>query len=48
MMLLTGSTVLNRFIGENVSANSGRDALMSVAGALGSVGAIGMAGAGFR
>lgn len=46
MMLLTGSTVLNRFIGENVSANSGRDALMSVAGALGSVGAIGMAGAG--
>lgn len=46
MMLLTGSTVLNRFIGENVSANSGRDALMSVAGALGSVSAIGMAGAG--
>lgn len=46
MMLLTGSTVLNRFIGENVSANSGRDALMSVAGALGSVGAIAMAGAG--
>lgn len=46
MMLLTGSTVLNRFIGENVSANSGRDALMSVAGTLGSVGAIGMAGAG--
>lgn len=32
MMLLTGSTALNRFIGENVSANSGRDLLMAMGG----------------
>lgn len=35
MMLLTGSTTLNRFIGENVSANSGRDSLMAMKGLLG-------------
>lgn len=32
MMLLTGSTTLNRFIGENVSANSGRDSMMAMKG----------------
>ena len=32
MMLLTGSSALNRFIGENVSANSGRDMLMAMSG----------------
>jgi len=49
MLLMTGCTSLNRFIGENVSANSGRDMMMAMrglgsgiasAGALG-VGAIG-------
>lgn len=42
MMLLTGSTTLNRFIGENVSANSGRDSMMAMRGLLG-----GMIGGGF-
>ena len=35
-LLLTGSTSLNRFIGENVSANSGRDMLTSMLGIGGS------------
>lgn len=35
MMLLTGSTALNRFIGENVSANSGRDMMMAMRGLAG-------------
>lgn len=35
MMLLTGSTALNRFIGENVSANSGRDSMMALRGLMG-------------
>ena len=32
MMLMTGCTSLNRFIGENVSANSGRDMMMAMRG----------------
>lgn len=32
MLLMTGCTSINRFIGENVSANSGRDMLMAVKG----------------
>ncbi len=32
MMLMTGCTSLNRFIGENVSANSGRDMMMAIRG----------------
>ena len=32
MMLMTGCTSLNRFIGENVSANSGRDMMMAFRG----------------
>lgn len=49
MMLLTGSTALNRFIGENVSANSGRDMLMSMKGLAGGMltaGAIAKGGVG--
>lgn len=37
MMLLTGSTTLNRFIGENVSANSGRDSIMAMKGLIGGI-----------
>lgn len=48
--LLTGSQVVNRFIGGNVSANSGREQMMSLMGfsnAMGSgAGAIGLAAAG--
>ena len=32
MMLMTGCTSLNRFIGENVSANSGRDMMIAMRG----------------
>lgn len=32
MMLMTGCTSLNRFIGDNVSANSGRDMMMAMRG----------------
>lgn len=49
MMLLTGSTALNRFIGENVSANSGRDMMMAMRGLAGGMftaGAIAKGGAG--
>lgn len=48
MMLFTGSNALNRFIGENVSANSGRDTLMAMRGLFGGMataGAIGIGGA---
>lgn len=50
--LLTGSQVVNRFIGENVSANSGREQLMAMMGfgqsmgAVASVGGLATAGAG--
>ena len=42
--LLTGSQVVNRFIGGNVSANSGREQMMSLMGFGQTVGAIGSAG----
>ena len=42
--LLTGSQVVNRFIGGNVSANSGREQLMSLMGFGQTMGGIGMAG----
>lgn len=42
--LLTGSQVVNRFIGGNVSANSGREQIMSLMGFGQTVGAIGSAG----
>ena len=50
--LLTGSQVVNRFIGGNVSANSGREQMMSLMGfgqtlgAIGSAGSLATAGAG--
>jgi hypothetical protein len=50
--LLTGSQVVNRFIGGNVSANSGREQLMAMMGfghtmgAVGTAGALGLAGVG--
>lgn len=37
VMLMTGCTSLNRFIGENVSANSGRDAMMAMQGLAGGI-----------
>ena len=42
--LLTGSQVVNRFIGGNVSANSGREQMMSLMGFGQTIGAIGSAG----
>ena len=39
MMLMTGCTSLNRFIGENVSANSGRDMMMAMRGLGGGIAA---------
>lgn len=52
MMLMTGCTSLNRFIGENVSANSGRDMMMAMRGLGGGIAAatglgIGSVGAAF-
>ena len=50
--LLTGSQVINRFIGGNVSANSGREQMMSLMGfgqtlsSIGSVGGLATTGAG--
>ena len=41
MMLMVGSTSLNRFIGENVSANSGRDTIMAMRGMANGVNIIG-------
>lgn len=49
MMLMTGCTSLNRFIGENVSANSGRDmmiAMGSLGGGLATAAGIGIGAAG--
>ena len=46
MMLMTGSTALNRFIGENVSANSGRDTLMAMRGLAGGFATAGAVGFG--
>src|SRR5574344_507536 len=46
MMLLTGCTSLNRFIGDNVSANSGRDMLMAMRGLTGGITAAGALGIG--
>ena len=46
--LLTGSQVVNRFIGGNVSANSGREQLMAMMGfgqGMGSIAATGTLGA---
>ncbi len=37
MMLMTGCTSLNRFIGDNVSANSGRDMIMAMRGLTGGI-----------
>lgn len=39
MMLMTGCTSLNRFIGDNVSANSGRDMIMAMRGLTGGISA---------
>ena len=39
MMLMTGCTSLNRFIGDNVSANSGRDMIMAMRGLTGGIAA---------
>ena len=39
MMLMTGCTSLNRFIGDNVSANSGRDMMMAMRGLGGGIAA---------
>ena len=41
--LLTGSQVINRFIGANVSANSGREQIMSLMGFGHTIGAVGSA-----
>ena len=46
MMLLTGSTTLNRFIGENVSANSGRDMMLAMRGMFGGIVGAGALGIG--
>lgn len=49
MMLMTGCTSLNRFIGENVSANSGRDmmlAMRGLGGGIATAGALGIGAAG--
>ena len=46
MMLLTGSTTLNRFIGENVSANSGRDMMLAMRGMFGGIVGAGAMGIG--
>ena len=40
-LLMTGCNSLNRFIGENVSANSGRDMMMAMAGLGGGIAAAG-------
>ena len=37
IMLMTGCTSLNRFIGDNVSANSGRDMIMAMRGLTGGI-----------
>ena len=37
MMLMTGCSSLNRFIGENVSANTGRDMMLGMGGLIGGI-----------
>ncbi len=46
MMLLTGCTSINRFIGDNVSANSGRDMMMAMRGLTTSIAGAGALGIG--
>lgn len=46
MLLMTGCTSLNRFIGENVSANSGRDMMMAMRGLGGGIATAGALGIG--
>ena len=46
MMLMTGCTSLNRFIGDNVSANSGRDMMLAMGGLAGGISAAGHLGIG--
>lgn len=40
LLLMTGSTSLNRFIGENISANDGKDMMTAMAGATGFFGGV--------
>lgn len=44
MMLMTGCTSLNRFIGDNVSANSGRDMMLAMGGLAGGIATAGSLG----
>ena len=46
MLLMTGCGSLNRFIGENVAANSGRDMLMAMRGTFGDIRGAGSLGIG--
>ena len=46
MLLMTGCTSLNRFIGDNVSANSGRDIMLAMGGLLGGIRTAGSIGTG--
>lgn len=46
MMLMTGCTSLNRFIGDNVSANSGRDMMLAMGGLAGGIATAGSLGMG--
>ena len=46
MLLMTGCTSLNRFIGDNVSANSGRDMMLAMGGLAGGINAAGQLGIG--
>ena len=49
MLLMTGCTSLNRFIGDNVSANGGRDAMLALSGLkTGLFGGFGIAGKTFN
>ena len=46
MLLMTGCTSLNRFIGDNISANSGRDMMLAMGGLFGGMASAGAAGIG--
>lgn len=46
MLLMTGCTSLNRFIGDNISANSGRDMMLAMGGLFGGMASAGAIGAG--
>lgn len=46
MLLMTGCTSLNRFIGDNVSANSGRDMMLAMGGLFGGIRTVGAVGTG--